>query len=246
MKYTMAAFLSQDNLGDDFYGPEYNRQLDAGEREKMSATQSVESVRYLLGKEQIQLLMAERDRFLYQEELRYQGRDNDAYRDTKKRVDEWYFTSKTSTEAAYYYDTGGGGQEGVTKRPTFKHLHTEMINIGTPGSPEWELGNELNPALTKMLVEVARLWNQNDKDSREFAHDSSWWHKSQAESEAQPSSMRGVFRDRVTTLARQAPDEETRRAFNWYAETIITPLMNGYDFDDPYIVDSEPLFAPER
>jgi hypothetical protein len=78
-----------------------------------------------------------------------------------------------------------------------------------------------------------------------MSHDASWWYSSTSAADPTPAQWRTAFNYRVQNLVANAPDEETKRAFQWYADFVITPLMTSYDLDDPFLVEAEPLLAPE-
>ena len=244
MPMTLAAFLPEDLEG-EFYSPEFQRQIKAGERDVLTARQAWQLVSYRAGADRMEVIREERDMNLRAAEEVFGGKDTDGYRLYRDNTAlPWYNNLKRSIETAYFYNVGAGGPTGILKRPTFEKLSIEMLKIGTPGSDENRLALKLNPELTGLLTEVSRLWERNNRISEENAHDASWWHESTSESDPTTGAMRSNFLHKVRVLVDKADDEETKRAFQWYADFVITPLMTGYDFDDPFIVDAEPLTVP--
>lgn len=242
--FTVGAFMPLDPV-ETFSSLEYQRQIDEGERQKLSVDEAFLYISYRQGQTRMAEMQDERDRRLLEAELLW-GKDSDEFRDYRDNVvAPWYANGKWSLEAAYFGFAQGAGPTKLRKRPTSEQLLQEMLRIGTRGSTQNKVAAEMNSELTSALEEIAGWWNQNTMISIAEGHDASWWYSSSATTDLTTSQMRATFQSRVYNLTKRITNNDTRARVQWYADAVITPLMEGYDLDNPFIVHVDPLLAPE-
>jgi len=173
--------------------------------------------------------------------------DSEEYRNYRdKVVAPWYANAKISLEAMYFgYKQGQQGPTKLRKRPGSEDLLREMLLIGTEGTAQNIAGKKMNTELVLALEEIARWWDQNNQIAAMHGHDASWWYSSEAVSDPTTAMMRSNFQSRVYALTAKIEDNEVKNRVKWYTDAVVTPLMQGYDLDTPFIVDVDPLLAPE-
>lgn len=234
-----AGFLTpEDNA--EFYVPEHQRQIDAGDRAKLTVKQGLGLVGHTLGAQQMRNLSVEWEDAKAIKQLQY-GHDSDEYRmwievNTKK-----YNAAKWSIETMYYGWNAGDGPTGVPQRPTFKTVANEMISAGTPGDPAHTVALEVDPQLTVVLEQVARVWNEFDQRSIQAGFEHDWWNRSDSTADFTTARMRADFERTVQNIAVGITSPETQEKFQWFADFVITPLMVDRSPDDPFIVTYEPF-----
>jgi len=245
LPFTVAAFMPP-TAGEEFYSEEYQRQLDDNDRQKLTLRQSYQLLSYKQGQLRMQEVKDERDRAVRNAEAIY-GKESDTYLGYIKNViSPWYNSSKRSIEAMYFgYGKGGGGPAGITKRATFEQLKDEMLHTGTLGTRENEMGRELNPELTQALQEIAGWWIANDELSIQMGHEAGWWYAGTASTDWTTAGIRSEFTARIHRLIARIEDETLVQQVKWYTDYIVTPLMSGYNIDNPFIVTVDPVLIPE-
>jgi len=242
---TAAAFMPLE-AGEVFYSREYKRQINSGERQKLSPEESFLYLSYRQGQARFYQVKEEQDRRLEQAEAIW-GKDSDGYRSYRDDiVKPWYANAKMSLEAMYYgYSTSASGAAKLRTRPSSEDLLLEMLAIGTPGSSEHGAAQGVNPELTYYLEEIARWWRKNDQIAVANGLDASWWYASSTQADPTPQILRDQFQARMLRMTKGISDPDTKRRIDWYMNAVVTPLMEGYDLDSPFIVDVDPLLAPE-
>jgi hypothetical protein len=241
LPYTVAAFMPP-SVGDEFYSQEYQRQLDAGDRQKLTLRQAFGIVSYKAGQLRMEEIKQNRNETLHEAEAIW-GKDSDVFKDFRdNRVTPWYNDAKRSIEAMHFgYAKGGGGAVGVLKRPTYEMMKDEMLRSGEPGTAEYDMARRLDPELTNALQQINEWWVENDKTSINMNHEAAWWYSGDARSDWTTAAIRAEFSKRLRRLVDRQQDEETKQKLKWYVDYIVTPLLNGYDLDSPFIVTVDPL-----
>ena len=245
MPYTVGAFMPID-IGEEFSSQEYQRQIEEGDRQKLTAAEAFLYLSYRQGQTRIQEVRDEKDRRLQQAEMMW-GKDSESYRDYRDMtVAPWYSSAKMSLEAMYFgYSSDSQGPVKLRKRPSTEMLMQEMLAIGDPGSTLNRAASNMDSELTELLEQVGSWWRQNDTRAIMAGHDVEWWYTSASTTDPTAALMRSTLQTRLQNLITRTENQETRQRLMWYVDSIITPLMHGYDMDSPFIVDVDPLLAPE-
>jgi len=239
---TIAAFMPQTN-GEEFYYQEYQREMDADERQKLTATQSLRLASYRAGLERMQVIKNERDLKLAQAKAFY-GTDSDIYRSYRdNEVAEWYNRARMNIENSYFYEEGVGGPQGFMKRPTPEDGKKEMVKVGTPGTPEHEAGVRMDTQLTLALERVTAAWVANEEMALTMGKSPSWWYESSASTDQEAAVMRSTFQERLYRIVATL-DDDTKRKMSYYVDSVMTPLLQGFDRDTPLVIDVAPLPLP--
>ena len=246
--FTVAAFMP-DEPENTYYQPEMERQIRSGERDKLNATQAFNLLSYRQGADRVGLIRDVRDQKLLEAQTLYGGRDNDDYRQYRDvRVLPWYNATKRAIETMYFYDSNAGGPAMLGKKPTYRQLKDEMLQIGTLGTPENLTMSRIDAEAVALLSRISALWRENDHYATSQAHQPNWWYAGHASTDegALTSTMRSSFTYEVQQIVGDASSEDAKRTVQWYMDYVLTPLMTGFDLDDPFIVQADPLLAPER
>ena len=239
---TVAAFMPPTE-GEEFYYQEYQREIDADERQKLIATQSLKLSSYRAGVERMQIIKNERDLKLAQAKAFY-GTDSDIYRSYRdNEVAEWYNRARMNIENSYFYEEGAGGPQGFMKKPTPEDGKKEMIKIGTVGTPENAAGVRMDPQLTLALEKVTAAWMANEEMALKMGKSASWWYESAASMDQEAAVMRSTFQERLYRIV-DTLDDDTKRKMSWYVDSVMTPLLQGFDRDTPLVIDVAPLPLP--
>jgi len=245
MPYTIAAFMPVD-VGEEFSSQEYQRQIEEGDRQKLTAAEAFLYLSYRQGQTRINEVREEKDRRLQQAEDMW-GKDSDRYRDYRDMsVAPWYANAKMSLEAMYFgYSSDSQGPVKLRKRPSTEMLMQEMLAVGDPGSTLNKAASNMDPELTGLLEQIGSWWRQNDSMAIMNGYDVEWWYTSSSKTDPTATLMRSKLQSRIQNLIKRTDNQETRQRLMWYVDSIITPLMHGYDMNSPFIVDVDPLLAPE-
>jgi len=244
LPYTQAAFIPPV-VGGQFYQPEYDDQLSDGIIAKLTPRQSMEIISYNQGRHRFAIVQEDRAASLLDMERRY-GKDSHIYKDYVEQIlDPWYNTAKRNIEAMYFGYAGVGGPAGIPKRPSYKMILDEMRLTGTFGTPQYELGMEINPELTKNLERITTWWAENEQHSINMGHEASWWYSGTATTDQTTTALRSEFTSRLQALIERIDDHELQLQTKWFVDYIVTPLMAGYDIENPFIVSVDALLIPE-
>lgn len=246
MPYTISAYMPQEE-GETLYGPEYRRQIEEGERHKLSPTEAFVVLSYNQGRQRLAVLQEQRQQYLAEAETRF-GKDSQNYRDYRDdSINAWYAQAKRGIETMYFgYAGSTGGPPGLPKRVSYQHIRDEMLRTGTPGSAENDMGHSMNTRLTAGLEEITALWNMNEQIAIQEGRDASWWYSGSSTTDQSASLMRNSFSRSLRSLVGSMDDDhELQLQLKWYIDYVVTPLMQGVSPDQPFIVDIDPLLIPE-
>jgi hypothetical protein len=172
------------------------------------------------------------------------GHETDEYKAWKIGADAWYNSAKWSIETMHFgWDSEATGPAGLARRPTFRSLINEFLQIGLSGTPQNDLGRQVDYGLTQAIERIAREWRANDKFSIQRGSEHSWWNRSSPDTSGEAAAMRAHFERTVYAITESIDNEETKQKLQWYVDYMITPLMVDRSPDDPFIIDVEPLLG---
>ena len=232
-----------DTLEDTFYGPEYQRQVKEGARQKLTPLQSFAVVSYNAGSQRIQILQEEKNLRLSEAEKMW-GTDSPEFRGFRDNVvTPWYNRSRRLLGSSYFgFNEVGAGPVGVANRPGANEFQEEMLRIGTFGTPENEWGRKMNPEATTALERIAQEWERYTQASLTEGKSADWWLIGNASSDLTATLLRSRFQNFMFDLtADLSPEAQT--VIGYYNDVVITPRFSGVDRGSPFIVHVDPLLS---
>ena len=249
---TMWAF-APGTTNDDFYYTAYKEALDAGRIQRLTVDQmaSMQSV----GKGS---MAVERLTTLYDTAKEAIEADNTliAYPRTRKRqlseLENWAERERDTITNQFLTWGSDANPVGVGHRPTFEQYIQELQRFADPTRPNYNPEaavalRDLNPELVGFVEEALLYWNRAELLSQNRGNQVDWWRDTSITRDLDPDlevnpaeNTRNWFLNGVNQAANQLTDKTARQGAVWMAERIFTPLLEGYTFDDPIVLDITP------
>ena len=139
---------------------------------------------------------------------------------------------------------------GIEERPSFLQYMKEIRTYADPSSSLYDKPTAIymrsvNPELTSFFEETMVLWNQAEQLSQDRTGNVKWWRTSAKTGDMDPgdvdpaANVRSWFLNGVHHYYSQIEDDTARVGAQTFAERILTPLLEGWDFDDPIMLEME-------
>jgi len=233
MPYTLMAWLPPDE--GEFYAEAWMQQFRDGTREKLTPTEATLYIGHVAGGHRMSNLREQRDQNLADAERQYGGKDNDGYRYVRDAViTPWYNDSVRDIYLQYWAYGPNSGITGLTSRPSYKEVVGELRGIADPNSKAYASAQAANPEVHGFVKAAMDWWASGEQASLNAGFGLQWWSTSAAES-GEARAMRDAFVSNANLyLSRMSP--EAREHAEWILETIFSPVLEGYDFDNPIVI----------
>ena len=249
---TMWAF-TPGTIDDDFYYTAYKAALDAGRIQRLTVGQMASMQSVAKG-----AMAVERLTVVYDAAKEAIEADNTllAYPLTRTRqlteLENWAEQERNTISNQFLTWGSDANPVGVAQRPTFEQFIVELQNFGDPTRPNYDPEaaaalRDLNPELVGFVEEVLLFWNRAELLSQNRGNQVDWWRDTKLTRDLDPileanpaENTRAWFLNGVNQAANQLTDETARQGAVWMAERIFTPLLEGYTFEDPIVLDIMP------
>jgi hypothetical protein len=234
LRYTMMAWLPADD--GDFDLDAYRRQKNLGTREGLSGNDAINYMGHVAGSHRLGELKIQREYLEEQAAARYGGdTDNDAYRYIKREIiDPWYRDATADIDVQYWAYEPGEGVTGLTNRPSYKKVIGELRAAATPGTEAYKSAAGASPEVHAFVMYAMSQWNQAGAVSLELNHDHEWWQSSTSD-ETGGKILREAIANNLNAYVQQMTGHSKERA-EWIALTILSPVLEGYDWENPIII----------
>ena len=103
---------------------------------------------------------------------------------------------------------------------------------------------ELNPEFHGFVQFMMTRWLEADAASGSLGFRTRWWRSSEARDDERPEAIRQWYIQGLETYIAGMESSQNRLGGQYLAERVITPLMAGFDFDEPLVLYTEPPAPP--
>lgn len=257
--FTMMAWISEEE-DVEFYRQAWDASIEEGYRirvtpENAPDIRSADKGNFLYAK-----LTKIRDTALAQAAARF-GEDSARYHAYGRDLDDWFATEtyQLGSEFGPYWAWGYDRNVGDVTRPTPRDMMDEIsraagyrLVIDDDGSTTMtqqdtaasRYAAELNPQLHGFIQLAMESWREAEAVSLSRGHRGQWWHTSEAEADRRPEILRRWFIARLDEHIATMTDTKARQGAQYIAERVLTPLLAGYDWDDPLVLYTDPPAPP--
>ena len=257
---TMMAWIPEaDDV--DFYRPAWDASKEFGARIDVTvgnapSIRSATKGNYLYGE-----LQREHEMMLQQAAVRWPT-SSAKYQAYANQADEWFGleTLQLGTEFGPYWAWGFDrniGEEGINK-PTPRDLMDELARAGgyrlvvtdenavvitEQPTAASAYAAELNPEFYGFVRYMMGRWQEAEASSAAMGFRTRWWRSSEAQDDSRPEAIRQWYVTGLETYT-AGLSERNKLGAQYIAERVITPLMAGYEWDEPLIIYNEPPAPP--
>ncbi len=258
---TMMAWIPESE-DVDFYRPAWDASKEFGARIDVT-TLNVASIRSATkGNKLYEDLQKERDSMLEQAAVRFPT-TSARYQAYANALDDWFGleTLQLGAENGPYWAWGFDrniGENGAVK-PTPRDMLDEIsrsagyrlvitdenqIVITEQATAASAYAAELNPEFHGFVQFMMTRWLEADAASGSLGFRTRWWRSSEARDDERPEAIRQWYIQGLETYIADMESNQNRLGGQYLAERVITPLMAGFDFDEPLVLYTEPPAPP--
>lgn len=234
MPFTLLAWLPIDE--GEFYSEAWRNQFMDGSRERLSPEDATYYISHVAGSHRMQRLREQRDAAFEEVAQRYGGdRDNDGFRYMRDEViNPWYQDAYKDIYLQYWAFSPGRGVTGLTARPSYKEVIGELRTIATPGTAAYRTAANKSPEVHDFVKFAMEQWTQAEALSQQSDNLLTWWSTSDAKS-GEAQNVRDNFASNINVYL-GGMSQDARTQAEWIVNTIFTPLLTGFDFENPIII----------
>jgi hypothetical protein len=231
--YTLMAWLPPDE--GTFYSDAWNAAFREGVLERLSPQDAVRYMSHIAGSHRMAAVRERRDVILEGAEKRYGGTDNDSYRYVRDEViGPWYREEARNINIQYWDWDPKGSITGLTARPTYRKTFNELREIANPETDAYAETQQIDPALHGFVVFAVGEWDKFTDVALALGKSDSWWASGTSDKTGAPQLRAGYVQNLNVYL--RTLQGESREKAEWVSNTMIAPLLEGYDWDDPIVI----------
>jgi hypothetical protein len=232
---------------DAFYEPAWEAMLQEGTVEYLTPEEGAQIISRNGGSRAFDALQERYKIALnYAKEVLREG--TPTYREwVDKELDKWFRIEKANIATEYFAWGEDKTVWGNTSRPTYGVIFDELNDVTVLGSESRRVASEVNPEMVDFLDFTFELWDYLDEYSLSLGHEEKWWRTatpSLGGSVREQYELREWFANGVK-LKMQDLSEDNLISASWVIQSVLTPLMNGWEFDDKaYFMPEDPPPLP--
>jgi len=167
----------------------------------------------------------------------------------REGVRSWYngeMNKVTAHDGPYW--AWGRKDEGGVKRPSLGTQMEEILAAATPGTDSYGAARRLNPELHGFVLQVKDVWDEVEAYGQAKGNQSDWWLTASSD-EAQV--VRDWFAKTVSYYAEElerTAQPATTDGITWMTKNVLTPLLEGWEWDDQvwFMPEDPPAPVPDR
>jgi hypothetical protein len=138
----------------------------------------------------------------------------------------------------------GDTVEEVTAKPSGHTFIAELRNIADPNSLANAALGDLNPELVGFVEFMMGMWHDLEQAGLAEDHSGSWWLTSTSQTNPLVERRKEWFQQNLQNYYQRLDDPIAQTGAQWYADRLLTFVINGYSLEEPFILDVGQVPAP--